>query len=113
MTAAPIGQRPGFLAYDLVAGVVFSAAAAIGVLLAYRPTRARPWLVTLTAWGALLGLLRGLVGVVQDALDVTSGRPLTTGAAYDVWFLIAGLIFLTVANSLCHTPPSRQHQTVR
>jgi hypothetical protein len=65
---APISVRTWFLLYDLAAGLVFLTAAGFGLILATGRTHGRRrWLLlTTTCCGAVLALLRGGIGVIQD-----------------------------------------------
>lgn len=101
-TAAPIGDRPLFLAYDLAAGVVFTAAAGAGIILARtRDDRPPPaWLVTAVTWGSVLSLLYGAGGLIKDMTTLAAGHAPGTGIVYDLWFATAGMLFLTAARGL-------------
>ncbi len=108
--AGAIGARPWFLAYDLVAAAALAAAAVTGVALAagWGGAGRRRWLRRAAVAGALVALLRGGVGVVQDVvLAVTDGPGPGVGAIYDVWFAAAGVLFLPAALRLRRERASR------
>ena len=92
---APIGERPVFWAYDVVAGVLMLLAAGVAAALACGglPHRSRRLLLTLTLVGALLALARGLPTLVWDlgSVDLTG-----LGPAVDAWFTVAGLLGLAL-----------------
>lgn len=94
--AAPIGSRPAFLGYDVASAAVFVAAALVARRLVHQPT---PLLSRLTTAGALVALARGLVGLVQDGAALTGGHGLSVGMAYDVWFLVAGMVFVAAGQA--------------
>jgi hypothetical protein len=100
--AGPIGNRPWFLAYDLAAAVVFVTGCVIGVVLASGAgsARMRGRLLVLTFWAAVLGLVRGAVGLVQDGITAALGHPLDIGVLYDAWFAVAGIVFLIATRGL-------------
>lgn len=54
--------------------------------------------------GAVLALLRWFGGLVQDTLATVSGRPPGPGMLYDVWFVIAGIVFYVAARGLRRSP---------
>lgn len=103
--SAPIAQRPAFLAYDIASALVLFAAAGIAARLLSTPT---PWLRRITYIGALVALARGGVGVGQDALALSAGGGVSIGMLYDVWFTVAGVLFLlSVAGHATGTTSSR------
>lgn len=103
---ADIATRPGFLAYDIAMGVVLAAAAAIGVVLA-SPTgggRRRLFLVHLALVGGVAALVRGGLGLLQDATGAMSGTDVhPVGVLADIWFTSAGVVFVLAAHRLRET----------
>lgn len=93
--AAPIADRPWFLAYDVAAAVLMYAAAAVAVLLVGRPLteRVHGWLLIATLAGSVLALVRGIPAL---AWDVAGGAFSGVGFAADVWFVVAGVLGLTL-----------------
>ncbi|GAA4986042.1 hypothetical protein GCM10023317_11360 [Actinopolymorpha pittospori] len=89
----PISDRTWFLVYDLVAGLAFVGfAGGAGVLAAGRGSgRLQVWLVRDAAWGGVLALVRGGLGLVQDVFLIDE---IGVGALYDVVFTAGGLIFV-------------------
>lgn len=98
-----IWQRPGFLAYDLVAALALVTAGVIGLVLAV-PTgggRRRLFLVDLAVVGAVAALLRGGFGLLQTVVTLPSGGQLSwTSSAFDAWFVVAGAVFLVAGLKL-------------
>lgn len=94
--AAAISGRAVFLAYDLLSAAVFAAAALVGLRLA---RGGAPRWTTLATFGALFAVLRGCIGLVLAGVGLMSGRGLSVGAGYDLWFLAIGLLFLLAARS--------------
>lgn len=97
-----IADRRWFLAYDLIAAAVFLIAAVIGrLLLAERLSWPRRRLLrTLTLIGAVAALIRAWVGLAQDAVLILLLHRVEVGMVYDLWFLVAGLVFLPVAREV-------------
>ncbi len=89
--AAPIADRPVFLAYDLVAGGLMFAAAPVAVALAAGSTSRLLRRVTLV--GSLLALGRGVPALV---LDVAGSTYDGVGFGADVWFTVAGAVGLVL-----------------
>ncbi len=102
--AAPISERPWFLTYDLVAGLIMYAAAAVCV--AFYLGRETPMLHRATAIGSVLALLRGVPALV---IDVAAGSFSGVGFGADVWFTTAGLAGLALLR--VSQPGSRSHAT--
>lgn len=103
---ADIATRPVFLAYDLVMGAVLALAGLVGLLLA-TPTgggRRRLFLVHLTLLGGIAALLRGGLGLLQDATGAVTGADvLPVSTLVDAWFTLAGAVFVVVAWRLRET----------
>lgn len=103
---AAIGSRPAFLAYDLTAAVVLVVSGAIAVLLA-APTgggRHRLFLVHLALVGGVASLLRGGLGLLQDATTAITGEVVgNAGLLADLWFTSAGVLFVLVGWRLRET----------
>ena len=93
--AAPISQRPVFLAYDLLAGVLMYSAAWVALRLA--TGRVSVLLVRATVAGSVIALARGVPAL---AWDVTTGHLGGVAAAADVWFTLAGIGGLALVRSL-------------
>lgn len=93
--AEPIAERPWFLAYDVAAGVLMYAAAAVAVLLARGglSDRIRGRLMTATLIGSLLALARGVPALVWD---MSAGEFTGVGFGADAWFTVAGLLGLVL-----------------
>jgi len=89
--AAPIADRPWFLAYDLLAGFLMYAAAAVCVVFALG--RDTPLLRRATVVCSVLSLARGVPAL---GLDVTTGNLTGVGFGADVWFTVAGLAGLAL-----------------
>lgn len=102
-SSALISHRPAFLAYDLVSATVLIAAAGVARSLAAAPTAT---LLRLTVVGAAVALVRGLVGLGQDAVSMLGGHAITVGMSYDVWFAAAGVLFLVIARQATGTTSS-------
>lgn len=81
-----IFDRPWFLAYDVLAGLLMYAAAAGALLLA--SGRATPRLRAVTRGAAVLALLRGAPALAMDVLGGDFGV-VSFGA--DVWFTVSGV----------------------
>lgn len=83
--AAPISERPAFLVYDVVAGLLMYVAAGVAVVLG--ANRAPRWLRVTTAVAAGLALLRGVPALVFDIATREF-----TGVSFfaDIWFVTAG-----------------------
>jgi hypothetical protein len=114
-SAAPISERPVFLAYDLLAAGLLSVAA----VLAGRATLARRVRFIVTA-AALLALMRGAGALLQDALYlVLDRRPggFAFGVLYDCWFVVAGVSFFVLVRrhvgNRRPAPPVAAAQTLR
>ena len=90
--AAPISDRPWFLAYDLTAGLLMYGAAGVALLLAVGGTSSA--LVRLTVVGSVVALLRGVPAL---GIDLASGELTGVGFGADVWFTVAGLLGLALA----------------
>jgi Protein of unknown function (DUF3995) len=99
---AAISNRPLFLAYDLAAGFVFLAAAAVATVLTRRliDARLRSRLLTATIWGAVVALVRGVGGITQDVVTASMGHGVGIGVSYDIWFAVAGVVFLVAGLGL-------------
>lgn len=97
--AAPISERPVFLAYDVLAGVLMFVAAAVCLLLARGglPRRARRLLEVATVVGAGLALARGVPALVWDVATGEVGAHL--GFAVDGWFTVAGVAGLALVRA--------------
>ncbi|MDE9364805.1 hypothetical protein PZ938_04245 [Luteipulveratus sp. YIM 133132] len=89
--AAPIADRPFFLAYDMVAGLLMLASAA--VCIPFWRGHARTLWRRATLVGAVLALLRGVPALV---FDVTSGTYGVVSFGADVWFTVAGVAGLAL-----------------
>lgn len=81
-----IFERPWFLAYDVLAGLLMIAAAGGALLLASGSGTARLRRVTQVA--SILALLRGAPALVMDAVDGDFGL---VSFGVDVWFTVAGV----------------------
>lgn len=81
----PIFERPWFLAYDVLAGLLMYAAAAGALRLA--GGRATPALLRVTQVAAIGALLRGAPALV---FDVIGGTYDVVSFGADVWFTVAG-----------------------
>jgi len=99
--AADVSGRSWLLVYDLIAGGLFLAAAVIGrLLLGSQLSRPRPQILRLlTLAGVVLALARAWVGLAQDATVILLLHQLPPAILYDLWFLVAGLIFLPVVRA--------------
>lgn len=86
---APISERPWFLAYDVLAGLLMYAAAVVAVLLGAGHTGRVLRRATLA--GAVLSLLRGAPALV---FDVVGGDYDLVGFGADVWFTVSGILGL-------------------
>ena len=83
--APPISERPVFLAYDVIAGLLMYVAAGVAVVLStYRAPR---WLRVTTAAAAGLALLRGVPALV---FDIATRDFTAVGFFADIWFVTAG-----------------------
>ncbi|GGB32380.1 hypothetical protein GCM10011492_23800 [Flexivirga endophytica] len=82
----PIFDRPWFLAYDVIAGLLMYGAAAGALLLV--SGRSVPTLRRVTRVAAIGALLRGAPAVV---FDVFGGTYDVVGFGADVWFTVAGV----------------------
>lgn len=104
-----ISDRPLFLAYDLAAGLGLLCAAAVATVLArgLRGGRLRSHLLSATLCGAVVALVRGVGGLAQDAITVAMGRGPGVGVIYDLWFAVAGVVFLVSAQGLRRQVPGR------
>lgn len=100
--AAPIAERPMFLAYDLLAGLLMYAAAVACAF--YVRGRATPVLRSLTMACAVLALLRGGPALVYD---VTTGELSGVGFGADVWFVVAGVAGLLLVRATRPGAPGR------
>jgi hypothetical protein len=89
--AAPISERPWFLAYDLLAGLLMYAAAAVCAVFAIG--REPPGLRRATVICSALALARGVPALV---LDVGTGNMTGVGFGADVWFTVAGVAGLAL-----------------
>jgi hypothetical protein len=91
-SAAPIGERPAFLAYDVLAAVLMYAAAGVALTIG----RLGPAAVRVTQVAAVLALLRGVPALVLDAAtrDVSA-----VGLVADTWFAVAGVAGLMLARA--------------
>jgi hypothetical protein len=85
-----IADRPVFLTYDVVAGLLMVAAAVVVGLLVRRPTRL---LLRLTAVGSVLALLRGVPAL---AIDLAGGDLSGVGVLADTWFSLSGVLGLVL-----------------
>ncbi|QBD76750.1 DUF3995 domain-containing protein [Ktedonosporobacter rubrisoli] len=87
------------LAIDIAAIPLCIIAGVIALALVQTWSRIIPrWIWLTTAWGAGVVLsLRALVGLIQDAIDIISHGTLDPMYAYDLWFLIGGLLFIVIA----------------
>lgn len=76
-------------------GVICNAAGVIGIVLAQAAgsARLRRWPLVLTFVGAVLSMLRGFAGLVQDIVIAVISRRSDIGVFYDLWFAIAGVVF--------------------
>lgn len=85
----PISERPVFLMYDVVAGLLMFAAAGVSVLLARGrlPHRAKSLLLRATLVGAVAALVRGAPALMLDAAERVS---FGVGLFADIWFTVAG-----------------------
>ncbi|UPK75110.1 hypothetical protein MU582_00305 [Nocardioidaceae bacterium SCSIO 66511] len=92
---APIGERPWFLAYDILAGVLMYGAAIGAILLAFG--RGTPLLHKVAFVSSLLALGRGVPALVFDVLGGDFGV-VSFGA--DVWFTVAGLAGFTLVKRI-------------
>lgn len=94
-----IATRPVFLAYDVVAGLLLLGGAVFAVVVAAGrvPAVSVPLARRVAGAVAVLLAVRGLVGVLQDALTLASGDALGVGAVYDAWFLVAAVLFAGLA----------------
>lgn len=86
-----IFERPWFLAYDIVSGLLMFAAAWVAWRLATGPTVR--WMRTATLVGSTLALLRGVPIIISDV--ITSEY---AGISFfaDVWFTVSGLAGLAL-----------------
>ena len=102
--AAPISQRPVFLVYDLLAGVLMYAAAVVALRLA--TGRVSAVLVRVTVAGSVIALARGVPAL---AWDLATGHLGGVAAAADVWFTLAGVGGLALVRSLRRREPLTEH----
>jgi len=112
----PISHRPLFLAYDLAAGLVLLSAAAVATVLTSGLLKARLWsgLLTVTVWGAVIALVRGASGLAQDTIAAALGRGTDVGVIYDIWFAVAGAVFIFAARGLRRQgPPANDRRSAR
>ena len=93
--ADPIAQRPVFLAYDLLAGLLMYAAALVALRLAVG--RGSALLVRATVVGSVVALARGVPAL---AWDVATGHLGGVAVAADAWFVLAGVGGLLLVRSL-------------
>lgn len=93
---APIGDRPWFLAYDLVAGVLMFGAAFVawGLARGGLTRRLTHRLCVLTFIGSGLALGRGVPALVWD---VAAGETGLVSLGADIWFTVAGLAGVALA----------------
>lgn len=84
--AAPIAERPVFLAYDVLAGLLMYAATVACVW--YATGRTTPALRRITVACAVLALLRGAPALAHD---LATGTLSGAGFGADVWFVVAGI----------------------
>ena len=91
----PIAERPLFLVYDVVAGVLCLMGAAL--LIALRGARRRSaaprrGVITALRLGGAMLALRAAVGLVGDAVLIVGGE-LRASMLFDVWFLLGAALF--------------------
>lgn len=101
----PISERPWFLAYDVVSGLLMFGAAWVAWRLATGSTTR--WLRTATSIGSSLALLRGIPGIVAD---VATSDYTGVGFLADVWFTtagIAGFALVAATKARVTSPPVR------
>ena len=91
---------------DIAAAAVLLVAGAVAVVLSV-PTggsRHRLFLVHLALVGGVAALVRGGLGLLQDATSAVTGDLVTTvGLTTDLWFTSAGVLFVLVGWRLRET----------
>lgn len=100
--AAPIAERPWFLAYDLLAGLLVYAAAGVCVLFALGKETSRLRRTTVVC--SVLALGRGLPALALDLATTTFSG---VGFGADVWFTVAGLAGLALVSVSRRAAPGR------
>jgi hypothetical protein len=101
--AAPISERPWFLAYDLLAGLLMYAAAVVCAMFAVE--RETPRLRRATVICSFLALGRGIPALV---FDVSTGNLTGAGFGADVWFTVAGVAGLALVRVSRPASPRRR-----
>lgn len=96
------GLAGWFFAYNLIAGALCAVGAAVALALLRPRGRLAPRSRLLARIGGWVLVVRGGVGLVQDALVL--GGAVGSGGweptmAYDPWFLLGGVLFLLAARS--------------